>query len=163
MDEIFVDIKGYENRYAVSNFGRVLNLKTRHILKATLAYKEANLRISLYKRGKSKSYNLYYLVLKHFKAAERGKHFGVHLDLNRINNIEPNLKWATRGDLRRERFEIKKKKRGVYSWKFKNFNYFRAVIQHKKKVQTIGYFKTEIEAYDAFFNKYVELYSRAPW
>ena len=92
--EIFMPIKGYEDTYAVSNLGRVRNIKTGRILKPT-RLTTGYMKVDLYKDGKKKMYYVHRLVLSTFKANPDNKTEVNHRDENKENNALNNLEWAT--------------------------------------------------------------------
>lgn len=65
MEEIYIDIRGYEGFYQVSNYGNVVSLKSEKILKQpknTYGYSQ----VGLYKNGKCKIYLVSRLVAMAF-------------------------------------------------------------------------------------------------
>ena len=62
--EVWINIKGFDNKYEVSNYGRVRNSETKYILKQRHD-KRGYLKINLKKRGSKKrnSYAVHRLVL----------------------------------------------------------------------------------------------------
>lgn len=101
MEEKWIDIKGYEGYYQVSDQGRVKRLagspkcKTDRILsnaEATNGY----LFVALTKEGVQKLYRIHRLVLENFKPVENMENLQVnHKDENRKNNNLDNLEWMT--------------------------------------------------------------------
>ena len=101
MKEEWISVKGYENLYEISNFGRVKSLgnksnhKSEKILKQCLSRKNGYLSVSLSKNGKTKSYRVHRLVAEHF-IPNSNKLFQVnHIDGNKQNNHINNLEWIT--------------------------------------------------------------------
>ena len=92
--EIFMPIKDYEDTYAVSNLGRVKNIKTGRILKQ-FKDKDDYMLVTLYKDGKRKTHKVHRLVLSNFKANPDNKPCVNHLDENPSNNNLNNLSWCT--------------------------------------------------------------------
>ena len=92
--EVFMPIKGYEDTYAVSNLGRVKNIKTGRILKQ---WKKDTgyMLVSLNKNGKHKTFRVHRLVLETFKANPRNCSDVNHIDENKENNALNNLEWCT--------------------------------------------------------------------
>lgn len=85
----------YSDLYAISNEGRVKNLKTNKILKPLLR-KDGYLRAHLYCNGKVKDYAIHRLVLLAFKYNEYFNKAEVnHKDENKLNNHLENLEWCT--------------------------------------------------------------------
>lgn len=110
--EKWKDIKGYEDIYAVSNYGRVKRkeaiviysngLKSKHkerILKfdKSKQNKRGNyyLRVTLSKNNKQKRMQVHQLVAKHFIYNKENKKCINHIDGNPENNNVSNLEWCT--------------------------------------------------------------------
>lgn len=104
MEEKWVDIKGYEGYYQVSDQGRVkrlagsLKCKTDRILINSVS-SNGYLFVTLYKDGASKMYRVHRLVLENFNPVENMDKLEVnHLDEVITNNCLSNLQWATRSE-----------------------------------------------------------------
>lgn len=91
--EIWRPIKGYENRYFVSNFGRVKGpLK---ILKPSISnWGYERVRI-VDNNGKRTSPRVHRLVAQAFIPNPKNKPQVNHIDGNKLNNNVKNLEWAT--------------------------------------------------------------------
>ena len=63
--EIWIDIKGFENSYMISSFGRVFS-KNRNIIKKSVYNKNGYLKVNLWKDGKVYTYSVHRLVANHF-------------------------------------------------------------------------------------------------
>ena len=94
MKEIFMDIKGYEGKYQVSNLGNIRNIKTGRIMKQHKT-KEGYMRIALCKNNKYKKYYVHRLVLETFKPNSNNELQVNHIDENKENNTLENLEWMT--------------------------------------------------------------------
>lgn len=90
MQEIWKDIKGYENLYQVSNLGRVKS--KRKILKAING---EYLKVGLSKNGKQNTLYIHRLVAKTFISNFENKPQVNHKDENKHNNCVENLEWVT--------------------------------------------------------------------
>lgn len=99
--ERWIDIKGYEGYYQVSDLGNVKRLagsprcKKDRILKSAY-YPNGYKFVYLCKNSEPKTYLVHRLVLENFKPVENMKELQVnHLDENRANNTLINLEWCT--------------------------------------------------------------------
>lgn len=106
MEEIWKDIKGYEELYQVSNLGRIKSLKRiiydvkksytkKEKIRKLLISKESYIRISLCKNGKQKKYCVHRLVAETFILNSNNKTQVNHKDCNKHNNNAKNLEWCT--------------------------------------------------------------------
>lgn len=90
--EIWKDIKGYEGLYQVSNYGRIINYKSKRILKGRVSF--GYLRITLYKYGKAKTFMVHRLVAEAFISNPNKLPQINHKDENKMNNNVNNLEWC---------------------------------------------------------------------
>ena len=102
--EKWIDIKGYEGLYQISDQGNVKRLagspkcKVDRILKKSIS-SNGYLSVILYKDGKSKTYRIHRLVLENFSPCENMEKLEVnHLDEDITNNTINNLQWCTHQD-----------------------------------------------------------------
>jgi hypothetical protein len=107
-EEVWKDIKGYEDWYQVSNKGRVKSLERtiirnngkrqtirERILKPKLE-RNGYLRVGLCDRsGKRKYFSVHRLVCEAFHKNPDNKPCVNHIDENKVNNIASNLEWCT--------------------------------------------------------------------
>ena len=97
MKEIWKDIKGYENKYQISNKGNVKSLnykrtnKTKIISPALSIYKT----VTLSKKSKTKTYYIHRLVAETFIPNEFNLPQVNHKDGDKYNNNVSNLEWCT--------------------------------------------------------------------
>lgn len=105
--EIWKDVKGFEDLYMVSNFGRVLG--KRYFIKKSngiIQFRKEQLilpclinsgyyRISFHKNKKTTSYLLHRIVSLHFLKNPNNYGFVNHKDENKLNNKSDNLEWCT--------------------------------------------------------------------
>ena len=94
MEEIWADIEGYENLYAISSKGRCWSYKTNKFLKEDIN-NDGYLRFSLFKNGKHKRYLAHRLVAKSFVANPNQYPEINHINENVKDNCAENLEWCT--------------------------------------------------------------------
>ena len=106
--EIWKQVHNYENRYAVSNYGRVKSLKKPHrsyekILKPMLqcGYHTVDLGDGV----KIKRFLVHRLVCTAFWENKENKPQVNHKDGNKLNNNADNLEWNTRSENQLHAFE----------------------------------------------------------
>lgn len=150
VEEVYMDVLGFEGLYKVSNYGNVLGLKKGKILKPDTD-KDGYKIITLSKRPLQKKFKVHRLVYYTFVPdGERDKQIN-HLDKDKANNKLSNLETVTLRENNTHRFADKKtssKYRGVT--RDERYNVWRAQIQVNKVKKHLGQFKTEEEAYEAY-------------
>lgn len=107
-DELWKKITGYENKYEVSNHGRVRNLNNRNILKP----KQRKNKIYMSLCNGKKDYtviNLNRLVADHFMENPENKERMINLDGDKMNNHVDNLQWMTRKEHGKWLVELREK------------------------------------------------------
>ena len=82
------------NRYEISNFSRVRNIKTSRILKPGINSKNY-ICVRLYNEFTNKSFLLHRLIALAFIPKIKGKNIINHIDNNTLNNNINNLEWVT--------------------------------------------------------------------
>lgn len=92
MKEIWQDIKGYENLYQISNFGRVKSLK-RNIIRKQGYDKDKYPKIELYNKN-HKTFHIHTLVANAFISNQFNLPQINHIDGNKQNNCASNLEWC---------------------------------------------------------------------
>ena len=148
MYEVFMPIENYEDTYAVSNLGRVKNIKTGRILKQSKDGYDY-MKVDLYKDGERKTRHVHRLVLETFKANPDNKPHVNHLDENKENNNLNNLAWSTVAEnnswgTKNSRANETKRKNGVFDKLAKNNN-----LNPPKKVLCITICKVYESAHEA--------------
>lgn len=93
MNEIYKDIKDYEDLYEVSDTGLVRNKVSGKILKPSKD-KYGYLYINLWKKGKYKTYRIHRLVARAFIPNPLNLPQVNHIDENKFNNNVDNLEWC---------------------------------------------------------------------
>lgn len=90
--EIWKHIKGYEERYAISNLGRVWNLKTDKVLKNIRNPSTGYAMLSLCKNGVRRTARVHVLVAQAF-LPKTGRELN-HKDGDKMNPRLDNLEWV---------------------------------------------------------------------
>ena len=99
--EIWKDIKGYENLYQISNYGRIRSMNNLHNKKVPtiltpVRKKNGYLSISLCKKGeKTVSKQIHRLVAEAFCEKKEGADYINHIDCDKTNNYYKNLEYCT--------------------------------------------------------------------
>lgn len=99
MTEIIKNIRGFEDRYTISNLGIVRSKLTNKVMKPNITkfgYARVNLRKA--KSREYKSYFIHRLVASHFLANPNNLQEVNHIDCNRLNNVVANLEWISKED-----------------------------------------------------------------
>lgn len=108
--EIWKDIKGYENRYQVSNLGRIKSLpkngrKEELILKPQ-PLKTGYLSIDLCKDSKTKKLSIHRIVAKTFIENTFNKEEVNHINGLKTDNRVENLEWNTKSENQKHSIRI---------------------------------------------------------
>jgi len=155
MTEQWIDIAGYEELYQISNFGNVVSLKYGKIklLKGAVnnyGYRQVNLS----KDKVVKSFKVHQLVATHFLGHKVNGYESVinHIDFDRLNNVVTNLEIITaRENTNKKHLKTSSGSTGV-SW-HKEKSKWISQIYYNGKLKFLGYFKTGIEASNAYQNE----------
>lgn len=94
MEEIWKDIKGYEEIYQVSNFGKIKSIIKNKIMKPWINNKGYQM-IALWKNKEKHKYLIHRIVADNFLDIIIDKPFCDHIDGNPLNNKVTNLRWCT--------------------------------------------------------------------
>lgn len=97
MQEIFVDVCGYENYFQISNFGRLYSKRSNKILKQHLnrqGYATVSTRIGG-RNGYAVLFRVHRLVADAFVLKASNSSEVNHIDGNKANNHVSNLEWVT--------------------------------------------------------------------
>lgn len=157
MQEVWKSIEGYENKYVVSNFGRVKSLedkngrKREHIMTPNIA-KNGYLYVNLYIKSREKSKKIHRLVASAF--CERGKDAQCvnHKNGVKTDNRAENLEWCSYSYNTKHAFEIglkkptKGEKDGMYGVHGKNHPSSKPVKQYTMSGEYVRTFENSVEA-----------------
>lgn len=105
-DEIWKDIKGFENRYQISNLGNLRNSKTKQILKFRKNSRKY-LTITIRKDVKTYCYLVHRLVAEAFIPNPNNYPQINHIDGNKTNNSADNLEWCTASNNQKHAYRTK--------------------------------------------------------
>lgn len=94
MDELWVDIKGYENKYQVSNMGRIKSVKQQLVMKPMVCT-NGYLSACLWKNNKQRKFLIHRLVALHFIDNPNNYSDVNHIDEDKTNNCVGNLHWCS--------------------------------------------------------------------
>lgn len=100
MEEVFVDVNGYEEYFSISNLGNLFSKRSKKILKQTkksTGYLSVATKIGG-RSGLNKCFIIHRLVAEHFVPKVVGKDFVNHIDGIKHNNIVSNLEWVTKSE-----------------------------------------------------------------
>lgn len=93
-EERWIDIKGYEGLYKISNKGRVLICNQNKIKKASVNA-HGYLKMNLSNKGIKRSYTVHRLVMENFNPVYNMKELQVnHINENKKDNSVDNLEWC---------------------------------------------------------------------
>lgn len=163
MEEIWKDIKGYENLYRVSNFGNVLSLSRKaknkngyrntpeKILKQSLE-SSGYPSICLSKDGKDKTFKVHQLVATAFlNHKPNGCNMVVnHINFIRTDNRLDNLEIISARENNNKKHLPNQSSKYVGVYWYKAGGTWAAQITINRKNKYLGRYKTELEAHDAY-------------
>lgn len=94
-DERWLPIKGYEELYLISNFGRVMNKATSRVLRIRYT-RGGYARVNLSKNGQIKTHRIHRLVGEHFVPNPLNLPEINHINEVKADNRAENLEWCDR-------------------------------------------------------------------
>ena len=94
-NEIQKPVEGYEDRYEISNFGRLYSKKTKRFLTGKIN-SSGYLQFTLTVGKIEKNFYAHRLVAKHFILNNKLLKEVNHIDGNKLNNVYTNLEWISR-------------------------------------------------------------------
>lgn len=136
IDEIWEDVKGFENKYAISNLGRLKNKLNNHIYKFTNKNGDY-FSVILYDNFHKKHTRIHRLVAEAFIPNPLNKSQIDHIDFNKQNNRVDNLRWVTGKENIKNNIEANKFYYVGYYNKNK-INKKGKIIQFDKNMNKIG-------------------------
>ena len=151
IEEIWVDVIGYEGLYKVSSLGNVKSLhRNKELILKIDVHNNGYCYIGLSKLGKLKNKLLHRIVWESFNGAS-------DLDIdhkkegNKSDNRLENLQTLDRRS-NISKSKLNKIKTSIYTgvWLRKGFNKWTGQIQINGKKISIGQFDTELEAYNSY-------------
>ena len=107
MKKEWKEIKGYEGKYIISNYGEIISLPRYKENKGKMQYvepreickyvnkKNGYVYVQLWNNAEYKNIRLHRLVAEHFIEKIKGKEQINHIDGNKQNNRVDNLEWCT--------------------------------------------------------------------
>lgn len=140
MNEIWKPVKGYENKYEVSNLGNIKGLISKKQLSLSRINKGRGskfgyIRVSLCGRN----YYLHKIVAEAFLENPEYKKYVDHIDGNSLNNNVENLKWVTAYEnnknpiTKKRRFEYNEKKKQQTIIRKQQLKIFNSLLPKKPK------------------------------
>ena len=102
VEEKWVLIPETNNKYQISNFGRIRNAKTGRLRKTYISAMYPY--FTCYVDGKMKGFTVHSLVAKAFLPKIEGKNQVNHKDLNKLNNVVDNLEWCTHSENQKHKY-----------------------------------------------------------
>jgi len=150
MEEIYINIDGYDGRYMISNKGGVKSIKnsgTHVVMRQHI--NNGYLCVNLVKKGDRKKAPVHRLVASAFVDNNFKKPQVNHIDGIKTNNIYTNLEWVTVRE-NSAHYHSNNPKSSKYIGVSKNGNRWVASIVEKGKHIYLGIYKEQIEASIAY-------------
>jgi len=150
-------IEGYENLYKICKNSDVISYKKYEEGKILKPYINSRgyLSVGLCKNKKQKKFRIHRLIAIHFIENPNNYQIVDHINGNKTDNRIQNLRWITQSGNMRNSKNWGEYLKGV-SFN-KKINKFRAQIYIDNKHKHLGYFETELEAYEKYMEKNNEL------
>lgn len=157
--EIWKDVYGFEERYMISSFGNLYSKLRKRVLKPALD-KDGYRHITLYNKDFHKFFRMNRMVAINFISNPNNLPQVNHKDHTKNNDRVDNLEWCEDYENQKKRSEF----RGGLTSKHVGVrfhsepNNWQARISIKRTTYTLGLFKTEIEASEAYQTAYNNYY-----
>jgi hypothetical protein len=134
MNEIWLDIPGYEGRYQVSNLGMVKSLLTRRCILQPAISQFGYLKVNLYGVDRRKTFLIHRLVGLTFIPNLSDKPEINHINGNKFDNRAENLEWVSSSENKRHavRLGLKVGKTG------KESHFYGKPSQNRKKIKGVN-------------------------
>lgn len=106
--EKYIDIKGYEGIYQVSNLGNIKSIKYLNTERVLRVYvnPDGYEYIGLWKYGMCAKYKVHLIVAHNWLDKIEGKKYINHKDGNKTNNKVDNLEWCTKSENTKHAYDI---------------------------------------------------------
>lgn len=167
MEEIWIDVKGYEESYQVSNLGKVKSKDKFQNIRNYTRFKKGKMltpspdshgyhTVRLYKNGIGKTHGLHVIVAMSFlNHIPVGPSIVVdHIDNNKSNNKLSNVQVIShRENLSKDQKNKTSKYTGVYLNKQGKRSRWKSVIQNNRIKIFLGYYECETAAHFAYLRK----------
>ena len=167
MEEIWIDVKGYEESYQVSNLGNVKSKDQVQKIRNYTRLKKGKFlapspdshgyhTVRLYKNGIGKTHGLHVIVaisfLNHIPV---GPSIVVdHIDNDKSNNKLSNVQVIShRENISKDQRNKTSKYTGVYLSKYGKKHKWKSVIQHERKKIFLGYYDCDTAAHLAYASR----------
>lgn len=153
-------IKGYEGRYSISDCGKIFTYyyKKPTRRKTTITHNGYE-RVSLMKNYKAKSYPVHRLVLSNFSELPDDMEVN-HIDGDKLNNHIDNLEAVTpQRNKVHSNSVLYGKPRGIG----KSGRGYKVELRAFEKKIYLGTYLTKEEAYNVFYDTYLEWNGVEPW
>lgn len=126
MQELWTNVKGYENKYIISNTARIVSLNYNNAHKPKELKQKENrfgqMEVSLSKNNIKKDYMVARLVAEHFIPNPMQKPFVMHKSKNKKNNFANNLEWAYSSEEKHNTYNKGSRKNAVPSFTKISYN-----------------------------------------
>ena len=150
--EFYIKLTNEFNNYAISNLCNVKNLTTNRILKPQID-RYGYVYVALANKGFNKKKKVHRLMAEIFVKNPQNKKEVNHKDGNPKNNLAENLEWVTHFENQSHKVKFWNRTSEYLGVSFyKQTNKWKSQIQYNKKKIALGYYNTEIEAYQARVN-----------
>ena len=104
-DEVFVMVPGYNDRYLISNRGRIISLNSGSEM-AQYVQKNGYAAVKLHTHNVKRTFLIHRLVASAFVPNPNGLAEVNHIDGDKLNNSADNLEWVTHSQNMRHSIEV---------------------------------------------------------